>query len=167
MNFSVRVQKLDGSWFYGEEKSQKWIDSFHSGYNLVALSAFIKNTDLAEYKNYLIKGYNFYKKHFFLPDGTVKYYHNKAYPLDSHAFAHAIICLCELSHLGTHAELIEKIINKLISLFWSEKGYFYYRKVNPILIKIPYIRWVQAWVFLALVTYLVTNKVQPLSLAER
>lgn len=154
MKFSINAQSSDGSWFYGDDKNQKWIDSFHSGYNLVALSSFIKDTGLTELKEVLTKGYNFYKGNFFFSDGTVKYYHNRIYPLDSHAFAHAVICLDELSYLENSSELIERIVRKLISFFWSEKGYFYYKKNNFSTVKIPYMRWTQAWVFLALLSYL-------------
>src|SRR5207237_1319788 len=34
---SAAQQQADGSWFYGEADSQKWIDNFHTGYNLGAL----------------------------------------------------------------------------------------------------------------------------------
>ncbi len=33
----------------------------------------------------------------FLQDGTVKFYNDKATPLEAHAFAHAVICLCDMA----------------------------------------------------------------------
>ena len=154
INFSAKSQRPDGSWYYGEDQSQKWIDSFHTGYNLMAFSSFIKAIDTPDFKNILTKGYDFYKKKFFLPDGTVKYYHNKIYPLDSHSFAHAIICLCQLSYLEDNHKLLKRIIQKLFSFFWSEKGYFYYKKNNFGTVKTPFMRWTQAWIFFALFSYL-------------
>src|SRR5262249_8711318 len=32
--YSSSKQHLDGSWDYGESASQKWIDNFHTGFNL-------------------------------------------------------------------------------------------------------------------------------------
>lgn len=159
MNFSIKSKNPDGSWFYGESHNQKWIDSFHSGYNLIALSSFIKETGNLELKKTLEESFIFYIKNFILSDGTVKYYHNKIYPLDAHAFSHAIICLCELSYLGDNRVLIELIIKKLISLFWDKKGYFYYKKDKFFTTRIPYMRWVQAFVFLSFFTYLYKYKV--------
>ena len=34
---SAAKQQADGSWYYGETASQRWIDNFHTGYNLCAL----------------------------------------------------------------------------------------------------------------------------------
>lgn len=154
MRYSIRSQKSDGSWSYGEDKNQSWIDGFHSGYSLIALSSFLENTNSVEFKRNLEKGFKFYRKNFFLSDGIVKYYHNKVRPLDSHSFAHAIFCLCKLSYLEDNRVLINRIINKLYKYFWNEKSFFYYQKNRFFSIKIPYMRWVQAWAYLALYTYL-------------
>src|SRR5262249_55005652 len=35
--YSVRRQKEDGSWTYGESSRQDWVDNFHTGFNLCAL----------------------------------------------------------------------------------------------------------------------------------
>ena len=51
VRYSIRRQNEDGSWPYGEDKTQRWIDNFHTGYNLVALKKFSEytgNTDFAE-----------------------------------------------------------------------------------------------------------------------
>lgn len=153
MDFSVNKQMINGSWFYGEAKNQKWIDSFHTGYNLIALYRFYDVVREEKYMDSLKKGYKFYLQNFFLHDGTVKYFYNKIYPLDCHAFAHAIITLKTLSFLNKEVsqDLLKKVLGKTIDLFWSERGYFYYRKNKLFINKIPYMRWVQAWMFLALV----------------
>jgi hypothetical protein len=36
MEWSVKRQRPDGSWWYGEAENQHWIDNFHTGYCLVA-----------------------------------------------------------------------------------------------------------------------------------
>ena len=36
-NFSLNNQQSDGSWKYGYKKYQNWIDSFHTGFNLMSL----------------------------------------------------------------------------------------------------------------------------------
>ncbi|MCX7763009.1 MAG: delta-aminolevulinic acid dehydratase, partial [Candidatus Kryptonium sp.] len=156
MDFSVNKQTENGAWFYGEFEYQKWIDSFHTGYNLISLYKFYKSTNEKRYLESLEKGYRFYLDNFFLEDGTVKYYHNRIYPLDCHAFAHALITLKTLFFLNESKSrnLLDKVFNKTIELFWSKNGYFYYRVNKFFVNKIPYMRWVQAWMFLALIELL-------------
>ncbi|MEJ2721142.1 MAG: hypothetical protein P8181_08360 [bacterium] len=37
--YSVHSQQADGSWLYGESRHHRWVDNFHTGFNLVALHA--------------------------------------------------------------------------------------------------------------------------------
>jgi len=153
--FGIYSQKEDGSWPYGEAGNQKWIDSFHTGYNLLALKDIHDQLGCKEAGDACAKGYSFYLGHFFLPDGTVKYYHDKAEPLDAHAFTHAAICLCDLAaRFNTPPDLAEKALSRMIDLFWSGKGYFYWQKQHGFLYRLACMRWVQAWAFLALMKYL-------------
>jgi hypothetical protein len=163
--FSIALQKQDGSWPYGTAPNQDWIDSFHTGYNILALRQ-IKNsiatqrgTFQATLDSALENGYRYYLDHFFLPDGTVKYYHNKVEPLDAHAFAHALICLMEMADQpATPPELADKVLARMIDLFWSGTGYFYWRYANGKFNRLPCMRWVQAWALLGLVTYLLNHQ---------
>jgi hypothetical protein len=153
--FSIAAQRPNGSWSYGEASSQSWIDSFHTGYNLMALKDIFEATEEQAVKDTLDKGYRYYLENFFLPDGTVKYYHDRAEPLDAHAFAHAVFCLSELDdHINTPSGFAQKVIKRMIELFWSGEGYFYWQRYNGFLYRMPCMRWVQSWAFLALITFL-------------
>ena len=154
MKFVVKRQNPDGSWYYGDTPYQKWIDNFHTVYNLLSLKKFMEYTENWEYKAAYQKGVNFYVDNFFLEDGTPKYYHNKIYPIDTHAAACSIIGLLEFGK----KELAQKVLKWTIENMWDEKrNYFYYRKYRFFTNKIPYMRWVQAWMFYALTKYLVVN----------
>ncbi len=142
------------------------MDSFHTGYNLLALRIIAQAAEASgergaiEVNGAIEKGYAFYLENFFLPDGTVKYYAHKAEPLDAHAFAHAVITLCELSsRFDTPADLATKVLSRLIELFWNEEGYFYWQYDKGRLYRLPCIRWVQPWALLALTTYLSKTKI--------
>ena len=160
-SFSIEVQSRDGSWPYGVIWNQKWIDSFHTGYNLTALRLILISVgDEKTIRESVEKGYHYYLNNFFLPDGTVKYYHDRSEPLDAHAFAHAVITLCELSsHFDTPADLATKVLSRMIELFWNEEGYFYWQYDKGCLYRLPCIRWVQSWALLALTTYLKKAKI--------
>lgn len=152
MRYSLARQQPDGSWFYGEQWYDRWIDSFHSGYSLVALKRFMDARKDGLGDEALRRGVRFYRRNFFGDDGIVKYYHNKTHPLESHAFAHALIALQELRDLiedGT--TLSAGVFDRCLDLFWHPAGFFYYRRSRYYTIKIPYTRWVQAWMFLALI----------------
>lgn len=153
--FSIEAQQPDGSWSYGEAQNESWVDSFHTGYNLIALKQLFETIEDSSLQKALDKGYRYYLDHFFFPDGTVKFYHNKTEPLDAHAFAHAIICLCEMSNIKeTPPGLAEKVLNKMVDLFWNPDGYFYWQIHHGILYRLPCMRWVQSWALLSLITYL-------------
>lgn len=157
--FSLKRQKADGSWYYGEAKNQRWIDSFHQGYCLEALDIIRSYLGLyEEISRPYERGVNFYLKTFFLPNGLVKFTDKSLYPLDAHAQAHSIICLSSLPQLKEQRELRYKVMGSFLKHFWLEQGYFAYQRRRFYSIKIPYMRWVQAWAFLALLTFLAASE---------
>lgn len=153
--FSLKRQNADGSWFYGEAKNQRWIDSFHQGYCLEALATIgsIFNWPKEILRAYE-RGADFYLKTFILPSGLVKFTDRSLYPLDAHAQAHAIICFSQLPRLKEQIELRHRLASFFLDRFWLKKGYFAYQHYRLYSIKIPYFRWVQAWAFLALLSFL-------------
>ena len=105
--YSMKYQRDDGSWYYAETDYQKWIDSFHTGFNLQGILYFIME-GFSEYKEAFENGVKFYKDKFFLNDGTPKYYHNKLYPVDIHSPAQAIAFFSQMG--DAYRELTEKIV---------------------------------------------------------
>ncbi|MEO0250019.1 MAG: hypothetical protein ABIN58_10940, partial [candidate division WOR-3 bacterium] len=152
MDYSLEAQRLDGAWYYGEAPNERWIDSFHTGYSLVALADFLDYSGRGDLKPSLERGFQFYLDHFFLLDGTVKYYDKDAYPLEAHCFAHALIGLRRLAFLeeGRVQALLPLVFGRMVQLFWSGRGYFFSRRTRWFTDRTPYLRWVQAWAFLAL-----------------
>jgi rhamnogalacturonyl hydrolase YesR len=150
-------QHADGSWNYGTAEFHKWIDNFHTGYNLECISSFMKHSGSSSYEENLQKGFDFYLKSFFTDQGISKYYYNSVYPIDIHAPAQLIITLSRLGKLKEYKEYTEKVIRWTIENMQSEKGYFYYQKKRYYTSRIPYMRWAQAWMFYALSEYLLNT----------
>ena len=152
IRYSVAQQHTDGGWDYGEASTQKWIDNFHTGFNLSALRSISRSLATTEFDVSLRRGFDFYRNHFFRPDGSVKYYHNQAYPLDSHCFAQSIITLVDLKDLAPdNIALAHSTLGWAMQHLWDERGgFFYYRVLRSCTIKTSYMRWTQAWMFLAL-----------------
>ncbi len=149
--FSVDRQRPDGSWVYGEAATQQWIDGFHTGYNLVALKRLHAAYGLPWLKASLDRGVRYYRDHFFAGGGIAKYYDDRIYPLDIHSTAQGIITLVELAGTVPDAiPLAETLLDWANSKMRSSAGYYYYQKHRYWTIRIPYMRWAQAWMLLAM-----------------
>jgi hypothetical protein len=152
MRYSCSSQLPDGGWFYGEDPMYHWIDNFHTGYNLDSLKSFIESTGDKEYESNMKKGLEFYKANFFEENGRPKYYHNRAYPIDSQCAAQAIDTLANFSEYDESClDLSGKVARWTIQNMQDSKGFFYYRQY-PIGIKAktPMLHWAQATTYKAL-----------------
>lgn len=149
--YSIRRQASDGSWPYGEGKRQKWIDNFHTGYNLVALKkvdGYLRNHRFVEN---IRRGYQYYKTNLFTNDGVPKYYHDKVYPIDIHSISQSIITPIEMIPMDEEGmEFSEKVCVWALENMRSKKGFFFYQQRRFFMNKISYMRWSQAWMLYAL-----------------
>lgn len=148
---SMRHQRPDGSWHYADTAQQKWIDSFHTGFNLQAIRFILKEGFASEYASAYRKGVRYYADNFFLADGTPKYYHDRLYPIDIHAPAQAISFFCEEGE--EYRPLTDRIVQWMLDHMYDDRGFFYFRKGRFFTNRIPYMRWSQAWAFHALADY--------------
>ena len=166
--YAVSCQQSDGSWYYGEHPAQRWIDNFHTGYNLLALRSIGQSLGTGEFEAALKRGFDFYRSHFFRKDGAVGYFHNRFYPIDSHCAAQSIITAVELKDLSLdNVRLANSVFEWSMNHMWDKKWFFYYRKLRVCKIRTSYIRWTQAWMLAALTTLLVdAEAVQPSNPAQ-
>jgi hypothetical protein len=141
--FVVKHQKKDGSWAYGLEPSQHWIDSFHTGFVVVSLQAIAEELGDSSLHESAISGFDYYVKTFLEPDGAIKYFSNKRYPIDTHALGQAMVTL---EAFGEHAKA-KSVAHWSIANMRSPQGYFYYQRHRLFTNRIPYIRWSNAWIF--------------------
>jgi hypothetical protein len=152
---SAAQQHADGSWVYGEGPSQGWIDNFHTGYNLCSLRSIGRYAGTMEFESSIRRGLEFYRGHFFREDGAPRYFHNRTYPVDIHCVAQSIITLLALKDLDpNNVELVRAVFQWAVNHMWDERGFFYYRVLRFCTIRIPYMRWSQAWMLLAMSTLL-------------
>lgn len=153
--YSAKMQHEDGSWDYGELPTQRWIDNFHTGYNLGALRTICRCLDTTEFEPHIHHGFEFYKNHFFREDGAPKYFHNSTYPIDIHSVAQSIITLMVFKDLDQkNVALAHRVLEWAMDNMWDNRGYFYYQATPYYKNKISYMRWSQAWMLLALATLL-------------
>lgn len=149
--YSASRQREDGSWLYGEAQTQRWIDNFHTGYNLCALHALGRDLGSSEFDGCVRLGFDFYRSRFFAPDGAPRYFHDRTFPVDTHAVAQSIITLVTLRHLHEgNLQLAHSVLAWTMRNLWDQEGFFYYQKRRFLTVKIPYMRWSLAWMLLAL-----------------
>jgi glycosyltransferase involved in cell wall biosynthesis len=150
---TVAQQRPDGSWPYGEEPRQRWIDNFHTGYNLCALGAIGRDAATMEFVEPTRRGLAFYRARFFRPDGAPRYFHDRTYPVDVHCVAQSLITLFdpELFTPG-HAALGAAVFRWTMRHLWDPRGFFYYQARRFWTSRTSYMRWSQAWMLLALAT---------------
>ena len=151
--YVVRKQRGNGSWVYGDDPGQGWVDNFHTAYVLLSLKRIMKSCSRpdVEFSEPLKRGYQFWRDSFFLADGWPKYYHDTLYPADAHAAASAIVALVELQELDRGAvPLAERIADWTLSNLRDASGYFYYQRKRFITIRTPFMRWTEGWMTYAL-----------------
>ena len=149
MSYSCLRMLPNGAWWYAEEEKFRWIDNFHTGYNLDSLKCYIDYSGDAEFAGLLVKGLKFYKGHFFEESGRPKYYHNRAYPIDIQCAAQSIDTLAGLAPDDPESlALAIKVSDWTIRNMQHRAGFFYYRKYPlGVTARTPMLHWGQATMF--------------------
>ncbi len=150
--YVVNNQQPDGSWWYGTDPKQSWIDNFHTAYVLFSLKRIIDvSSRKDEFQPALERGYRYWKNTFFLADGWPKYYDHDLYPADAHAAASAIVTFLECRELDNDAlRLAQTVATWTIQNLRDSRGFFYYQRRRFYTVRKPYMRWTQAWMLYAL-----------------
>jgi hypothetical protein len=152
--YTARRQRPDGAWLYGEAAHDGWIDSFHTGYILVALRGLGRALATTEFDTVVRRGYDYWKAHFIGPHGAPRYYPDQLYPQESHSAAQAILTLLEFAPDDPEAApLARQTAQWAIQHLQAPAGCFDYEVRRYYRIRIPYMRWTQAWMQRALTEY--------------
>jgi hypothetical protein len=146
VNFVIKNQRKDGSWGYSLTKNGGWTDNYHTGYVLDCLDEYQYLTDDFEYTSNIEKGYAFYKKKFITNKGMPKFYHNNLYPIDCTSAAQTILTTIRFGDF----EIAEKVADWMILNMQKSDGSFKFRKFKNYTIPTSFMRWSNAWMFVAL-----------------
>jgi hypothetical protein len=153
--YSVGRQHVDGAWDYGEAPTQRWIDNFHTGFNLVALRRIQEYAGTTEFDSAIRKGFEFFKAHFFREDSAPRYYHDATYPIDIHSIAQSLITLTEFRDFGKdNVNLAQSVFDWAMKNMWDRHGFFYFQKHPYFTVRTSFMRWSQAWMLVALAALL-------------
>jgi polysaccharide biosynthesis protein VpsJ len=152
LQYTAERQRQDGSWYYGEKSDLHWVDNFHTGYVLDCYKHYLQSTHDDQFDSIMNRGYDYWKKTFFLSDGTPRYYNHKTLPIDIQCCSQAIDTLVFFSDRDPEAiTLASKVARWTIEHMQDRTGYFYYRRYSPLIVnKTPTLHWGQATMFCAM-----------------
>lgn len=151
MNCLAAAQRSDGSWPYGSKYRQRWVDHFHTGYNLCALLDYARFSGDRSFESVAAQGFEFYERWLFDEDGAPKYFQHSLYPIDIHSCSQAILTFCTFSRYDRSAlERALRVADWTIQNMQSPDGFFYFQRHRLWTNRAPYMRWGQAWMFRAL-----------------
>jgi len=151
----INSQRSDGSWVYSTDIEGKNKDiqlDFHQGYILDGL---IKFNQFSIYPSEILSsvrhGAEYYRNYLFRDDGRSFFRYPIPYPIDIHNQAQGIITFTKLGIINLdYYAFAKRIAMWTIENMQDQAGFFYYQKWPLLKNRIPYIRWGQAWMMLAL-----------------
>ncbi|UCE23173.1 MAG: hypothetical protein JSU74_07650 [Candidatus Zixiibacteriota bacterium] len=158
--FSLAQQDNSGSWPYWASTNSvpmaRHVDNYHTGIILQWLRVIADyDPDSDDIRRPLALGCDYYRANLFTADGIPKFSDRKVYPVDIHGAAQALVTfnyICEDVDPGLVKAVCEFTLS---NMYDANGGYFYYRMLSPRrLVKIPYLRWSQAWMLYGLVNML-------------
>lgn len=145
VQFVINHQNSDGSWFYSLSKKGDWVDNYHTGYVLDCLYDYMKFCDDDSFKTQYQLGYEYFKKTFIDKSGMPNFYSHKKYPADCTAASQTILTLVR----NDDTEPAQKVAEWMIEHMQAENGSFYFRKFRYYTLKTTFMRWSNAWMFVA------------------
>lgn len=149
--FTARRQRADGSWAYGIGGNDGWVDNFHTAYVLVALRRVGRTAGTAEFDDVVRRGWDFWTERMFDDQGLPMYYPGRLHPIDVHAVAVAILAFLEFADsVPGAADRAWRLARWAADTMQDRRGFFHYQITRRYTIRIPYVRWSQAWMQRAL-----------------
>lgn len=152
IRFTASYQRPDASWYYAEAANTKWVDNFHTAYVLDCFKYYSMATGDPSFLGNMNRGHEYWKRTFFLADGTPRYYDWKTLPIDIQCSSQAIDTLVLFQDVDPdNLTLALKVAKWTIDNMQDSDGHFYYRRYSPWIVnKTATLHWGQATMLCAL-----------------
>jgi hypothetical protein len=139
-------QRSDGSWPYAVGDARQWADNFHTAYVLDAFDSYERCTNDNRFKELTERGWRYYRDNFFVDDRIPKYYADEPFPIDATACAQSVLTLCRFGDLDTAVDVADWTVRTM----HCPEGHFAYQVRRRRVVRIPYMRWASAYMYVAL-----------------
>lgn len=157
--WTISHMNPDGSWYYGLGDTYRWCDNFHTACNIECLLAGheIGGESVVPFR-VLEHAFQYWVCHFFLEDGTPKYYHNRTYPLDVQCASQAIETLSHVSrHFPVALGMADKVLLWTVRNLQKENGSFRFQLGRFWNNNLESIHWGQSTMLSAIGAYLLCS----------
>lgn len=151
--YVISEQRVDGGFHYWGSEENSVIDHYHTGFVLRNLDIVSVATGADFIIESVERGYDFYLKNLFsngIPNRTPE----QLYPIDIHSCAEAILCLNQFQGRYGGKDYLEDVVRFTLTNMQHDDGWFIYQILkknnNEFKSNIPYMRWGQSWMILAL-----------------
>jgi hypothetical protein len=153
--YTAARQRPNGSWPYGERDRLEWVDGFHSAYVLERLGQWQQIQGTTEFDPVIRHGLSFFLEHLLDPDGAPRASSTARYPVETHAAASAVTALNALSeYQPLAAESAERVLAFALAHLRRRDGRFAFRLGRKLRNEVPYIRWSDSHMLLALANHI-------------
>lgn len=152
------LQNQDGSFPHSDQIGNRWHDNFHTAFKLESLAYYQKFCSDDIFTKNIENGYHYWLENFFdKKTGIAFYYKYDKDLIDLHCTAQSIPTFYSLGKYRSQKPLIDRILEWAIMNMQNERGYFYFQKRKNKVIRIPYMRWPNAWMFYGISYYLLAE----------
>jgi hypothetical protein len=160
--YAIRRQQPNGSFYYfgpeerrvASKKVVERVDHYHTGFVIRSLLNIAEYTGMRAAKDAACRASTHYLQELF--DGPrPKLMVEATYPIDIHSCSEALLCL---SRIASDIEKLRdaalrqrsKTLAWILENMWDSRGWFAYRRYRSHSVRIPFMRWGQAWMLRAL-----------------
>jgi hypothetical protein len=156
LRYSLDRQRPDGSWPYGEAPHLGWVDGYHTAFVLWSLgqaAGIPEEADRTE--RTLAGGLGFLLENLVNEDGAVRASPESRYPVDIHSCASSIWALSALrKHDPRALEAAGRILTWTLARMRRDDGRFAFQRHRLFRASVPYARWSDGHMLLALAEFL-------------
>jgi len=155
LNFVLKKQQSNGSWYYSIDGERDFIDHFHTCFVLKALAKIEKITGHSECRQAIEKGVKYYVDNLFdeksLPKPFSKAPRLTVYKHELYDYAECInLCVLLKDRFKEMDRILQAVLEDLLTRWQTKKGSFRARKLLIGWDSVPMHRWAQSQLFRSL-----------------
>jgi len=156
LRYSLQRQRPDGSWPYGERSDLGWVDGYHTAFILWSLHRALRIEEEADRSaEALDRALDFFLAKFVDPDGAVRASPDARYPIDIHSCSSSVWALSSLHERDARTlETADRILGWTLGHMRRADGRFAFQQRRLFRASVPYARWSDGHMLLALSEFL-------------